>query len=520
MVHSLEITLPPEKVSDRDALYRTAARAAKTSLESVNAVIVERRSIDARSKNPVYRLKVQVYIGENPAEQSSSFSFKQANRGKRIAIIGSGPAGLFAALTLLEHGITPVVFERGKNVRERRRDLRAIQQFHTVNPDSNYCFGEGGAGTYSDGKLYTRSTKRGDIKRILSLLVHHGAHPDILIDAHPHIGSNKLPKVIEAMRNTILQYGGEIHFDSRLTDIYNKNGALAGVVINDTTEYPFEHLILATGHSARDIYYLMEKRGIAMTCKPFALGVRVEHPQQFINKRMYHSEKAMSSLPAASYSLTCTIGGKGTFSFCMCPGGIIVPSATMPDEIVVNGMSMSRRDSLYANSGFVTTVDESDFREAGFSGVFAGLHFQQMIEHAAYRISRSQKAPAQRLTEFLAGNAPGSVPKSSYIPGLHPAAVHELFPEAVYHRLKEGFHQAGKKIPGFISDEAVVCAPESRTSSPVTIIRDSVNLESPSLKGLYPVGEGAGYAGGIVSAAMDGERAARVIAQKINTFKV
>lgn len=505
-------------LSDKEALYKAAAKELKTSRESITALTIERRSIDARSRNPVYRLRLHVYIGEHPPSASVEFKFFPTDPKKKVAIIGSGPAGLFAALTLIENGITPVIFERGKNVRDRRRDLRAIQQFSTVNPDSNYCFGEGGAGTYSDGKLYTRSNKRGDIKRILSLFVYHGAHPDILIDAHPHIGSNKLPKVIEAVRNTIISCGGEIHFESKLTDIYTDAGAVRGIVINQSNQHRFDNVIIATGHSARDIFYLLNQHHAAMACKPFAIGVRVEHPQQFINRRMYHSDEAAANLPPAAYSLTCTSGSNGTFSFCMCPGGIIVPSATMDGEIVVNGMSMSRRDSRFANSGFVTTVNETDFAGSGFTGIFAGLQFQQMVEQGAFQMTGSQSAPAQRLTDFMSGSVTSSLPESSYIPGLHPALLKELFPSGVYQRLLDGFRQADKKIPGFISEDAVVCAPESRTSSPVNILRDSESLQNPAIAGLYPAGEGAGYAGGIVSAAMDGELVANVISRKINTL--
>lgn len=518
MIYSCEIVLSPDKAGDKEELYIQAARKLKLNREEITAVIPERRSIDGRSRDPVFRIQVNVYTGELPSGNSYIFSFRPADASKRAAIIGAGPAGLFAAIKLIEHGITPVIIERGKNVRERRRDLRAIQQYSTVDPDSNYCFGEGGAGTYSDGKLYTRSTKRGDIKRILSLLVHHGAHPDILIDAHPHIGSNKLPKVIEAIRNTILECGGEIHFNSRVTDIYTEHNRITGLQVNGSTDFVFNQIILATGHSARDIFRLLYNRKIAMESKPFALGVRIEHPQEFINRKQYHNSKYIPLLPAASYTITCQVEGKGAFSFCMCPGGIIVPAATRPGEIVVNGMSMSRRDSKYANSGFVVTVDLPDFEKHGFGGVFAGLDFQQMIEQRAFALTGSQKAPAQRVTDFLNDRVSHSLPPASYIPGFKSVSLNEVFPEGLTSSLKSALRMADKKLTGFISEEAVICAPESRTSSPITVLRDRDTLESISHQGLFPAGEGCGYAGGIISAAIDGERCAASLIQKYFSF--
>lgn len=517
MIYSCEIVLTPDKAGDKEELYLHAARKLKLSREEITAVVPERRSIDGRGRDPVFRLQVSVYTDELPSASPYIFNFRPANPSKRAAIIGSGPAGLFAAIKLIEHGITPVIFERGKNVRDRRKDLRAIQQFNTVNPDSNYCFGEGGAGTYSDGKLYTRSTKRGDIKRTLSLLVHHGAHPDILIDAHPHIGSNKLPRVVEALRDTILNCGGEIHFNSRVTDIYTDKNRVTGLQINNEKDFTFAQIILATGHSARDIFRMLERRQIAMESKPFAMGVRVEHPQELINRKQYHNSKYMPLLPAASYSITCQVGGKGAFSFCMCPGGIIVPAATSPGEIVVNGMSMSRRDSKYANSGFVVTVDKLDFERHGFGGVFAGLDYQQMIEQKAFALTGSQQAPAQRVTDFLADRLSSTLPPASYIPGFKAVPLAEVFPAELTSALKSALRMAEKKFNGFTSEEAVICAPESRTSSPVTVLRDRETLESTSHLGLYPAGEGCGYAGGIISAAIDGERCAASLVQKYFT---
>ncbi|MCC6551314.1 MAG: FAD-dependent oxidoreductase [Ignavibacteriaceae bacterium] len=514
MIYSCEIVLTPDKAGEKEELYIQAARKLKLGREEITAVVPERRSIDGRSRDPVFRMQVSVYTNELPSGNTYIFNFRPADASKRVAIIGSGPAGLFAAIKLIEHGITPVIFERGKNVRDRRKDLRAIQQFNTVNPDSNYCFGEGGAGTYSDGKLYTRSTKRGDIKRTLSLLVHHGAHPDILIDSHPHIGSNKLPKVVEALRNTIQNCGGEIHFDSRVTDIYTDKNRITGLQINGSKDFTFNQIILATGHSARDVFRMLERRSIAMESKPFAVGVRIEHPQELINRKQYHNSKFIPLLPAASYSITCQVGGKGAFSFCMCPGGIIVPAATSPGEIVVNGMSMSRRDSKFANSGFVVTVDHQDFERHGFGGVFAGIDYQQMIEQKAFSATGSQQAPAQRVTDFLADQVSSSLPSASYIPGFMSVPLAELFPASLTSDLKVALKMANQKLRGFTSEEAVICAPESRTSSPVTVLRNRETLESTSHQGLFPAGEGCGYAGGIISAAIDGERCAASLIQK------
>lgn len=514
MIYSCEIVLTPDKAGDKEELYIQAARKLKLNRGEITAVVPERRSIDGRSRDPVYRIQASVYTNELPSGSPYQFNFTPSDASKRAAIVGSGPAGLFAALKLIELGVTPVIFERGKNVRDRRRDLRAIQQFDTVNPDSNYCFGEGGAGTYSDGKLYTRSTKRGDIKRILSLLVHHGAHPDILIDAHPHIGSNKLPKVIEAIRNTILECGGEIHFGSRVTDIYTENNRISGLQVNGSTDFVFNQIILAPGHSARDVFRMLERRNFALESKPYALGVRIEHPQELINRKQYHNSKYIPLLPAASYSITCQTEGKGAFSFCMCPGGIIVPAATSPGEIVVNGMSMSRRDSKFANSGFVVTVDQRDFEQQGFGGIFAGMEFQQFIEQRAFSTTGTQQAPAQRVTDFLNGITSNSLPPASYIPGFKSVPLAEIFTEEITSALQSALRMADKKLSGFISEEAVICAPESRTSSPVTVLRDKETLESTSHQGLYPAGEGCGYAGGIISAAIDGERTAMALFQK------
>jgi uncharacterized FAD-dependent dehydrogenase len=433
-----------------------------------------------------------------------------------VIIVGAGPAGLFAALELIELGFKPVVFDRGKDVQARRRDLRAIQQFGEVNPHSNYCFGEGGAGTYSDGKLYTRSHKRGNIEKALRLLVEHGAVSDILIDAHPHIGSNKLPKIVANIRETIRHYGGEVHFESHVTDLVLEDGRLQGVIVNGETEHRAAATILATGHSARDIYYLLRRHAIRMEAKPFALGVRIEHPQPLVDQIQYRQRPRDPYLPAASYRLACQVQDRGVFSFCMCPGGLVVPAATAPGEIVVNGMSLSRRDSPYANSGTVVAVELEDLQAYQQHGVFAGLAFQQAVEQTMWRHGDGgQQGPALRLPDFVAGRLSADLPASSYIPGLYPAPLFDLLPAGIYERLRQGVQTFGRKMKGYFTAEANVIGTESRTSSPVRIPRDPQSCEHPETPGLFPSGEGAGYAGGIISAAMDGQRVARAIAVRV-----
>jgi len=399
-------------------------------------------------------------------------------------------------------------------VRARRRDLRAIQQFDEVNPNSNYCFGEGGAGTYSDGKLYTRSHKRGDIYKVLKLLVEHGAKSDIMVDAHPHIGSNKLPKIVANIRETILQYGGEIHFESHVSDFILENSTMRGVIVNHTEEHYADAIILATGHSARDIYELLQRRNIRIEAKPFALGVRIEHAQQLIDKIQYNQSPREENLPASSYKLVCQVENRGVFSFCMCPGGLVVPAATAPGEIVVNGMSMSRRDSAYANSGTVVAIEEEDLKPFREHGVFAGLALQKNVEQAMFNFGDgSQKAPAQRLTDFVRGKISTSLPDSSYIPGLISAPLHELLPPFIAKKLQIAVQEFGRKMRGYYTEEANVIGTESRTSAPIRIPRDRTTYMHPEVQGFFPCGEGAGYAGGIVSAAMDGQNVARAVAK-------
>ena len=425
---------------------------------------------------------------------------------------------MWAALRCLELGFKPVVFERGKKVQERRRDLKAINQEHVVNEDSNYCFGEGGAGTYSDGKLYTRSLKRGDVRRIFESLVHHGATDQILVDAHPHIGTNKLPKIVQNIRQTILSHGGEIHFESRVTDFTIKNNKLLALQLHHGHEIPVSRVILATGHSARDVFHLLKDKAIAMKAKSFAMGVRVEHPQQIIDSIQYHCKGQRSELlPPAAYSVVQQVNQRGVYSFCMCPGGFIVPAATAPGEVVVNGMSPSKRNNLFANSGIVVEINvDKDIPKYEKFGVLKGLEYQKDLERLAFTAGgRSQSAPAQRLTDFVEGKLSQDLNPTSYQPGLKAAPLHSLLPKLIGSRLRAGFTEFGKKMHGYYTAEANIVGVESRTSSPVTIPRND-HLEHIEIAGLFPCGEGGGYAGGIVSAAMDGERCAEAAIKGLN----
>lgn len=434
-----------------------------------------------------------------------------------MLIAGAGPAGLFAALRLIEAGVKPVILERGKDVRARRRDLAALNKTGIVNPDSNYCFGEGGAGTYSDGKLYTRSNKRGDINRILNIFVHFGAEDKIMIDAHPHIGTNKLPHIITAMREQIINSGGEVHFEQKVSAIQISNGAVTGVQTATGQVFEGKQLILATGHSARDIFIMLHQQNILLEAKPFALGVRVEHPQELIDSAQYHCSVRGEYLPPASYSLVEQVEGRGVFSFCMCPGGIIAPAATDPGELVVNGWSPSKRNNPFANSGIVVTVDESDFAPFAHHGPLAAMYFQQAVEKQAYHAGGGNfVAPAQRMTDFVNKKISASLPECSYVPGLNSADLRSVLPQVVHQRLAGAFKAFGRKMKGYYTENAVLVATESRTSSPVRIPRNNDTLEHPQVAGLYPCAEGAGYAGGIVSAAMDGERVAAIIAAKLS----
>ena len=503
-VTSVDVLLSPRKASSETEVRVAAARAAKISLSDVRDVRVVKRSIDARGRNPMLQLRVELSTG-GPFDPPVTAPPELPHVGKKptVVIVGAGPAGLFAALRAIELGLRPLVLERGKDVRARRLDLAAITQRGEVDPDSNYCFGEGGAGTYSDGKLYTRSGKREDIARILATFVAYGASPDILVDAHPHIGTNKLPNIIAAMREGILRAGGEVRFGARVTGLVVRDGQVRGVTLRDGTTVDATRVVLATGHSARDIFELLAAQGIAIERKDFALGVRVEHPQTMVDELRYRTKERGAYLPPASYSEVVQVDGLGVYTFCMCPGGIVAPCATSPGEIVTNGWSPSKRNNPFASSGVVVEVRGPK----GDGGPLSGIAYQRAVERAAWEAGGGkQVAPGQRLVDFCEGRLSSDLPTSSYPPGLAPARVDSVLPPEIAERLQQGLRLFGKRMRGYYTNEAVVIAVESRTSSPVRIPRDDETLEHPTVRGLFPCGEGAGYAGGIVSAAMDGER--------------
>lgn len=521
MIKEVEIGLSPYEASQTEKYTVFFAKHCGLKEGEIKHIELLKRSLDARSKLPRFLIRAMVYINELPKEtETPTYHPKELNKKYTVLIAGAGPAGLFAALRLLESGIKPIVIERGKDVRARRRDLAAINKDHVVNSESNYCFGEGGAGTYSDGKLYTRSDKRGNIKRVLELLVWHGAKEEILYEAHPHIGTNKLPELISKIRETILQAGGEIHFNTRLDDIVVNNNVFEGIQTNTLGKLTAKALILATGHSARDIFELFDRKKLLIEAKPYAMGLRIEHPQELIDKIRYRCETRGEYLPAAAYSLVhqVTVKGiqRGVFSFCMCPGGFIVPAATAPGEVVVNGMSPSRRDSKFANSGMVVAINAEDMAAYSEYGALAGLQMQRELEQkACIMAGNTQTAPAQRLMDFINKKTTSSFADTSYQPGLAAVDMYELLPEHISLRLREGFKAFGEKMKGFLTNEAQLVGVESRTSSPVKIPRNNDTLEHLQVKGLYPCGEGAGYAGGIVSAAIDGMRCAEQVVAKL-----
>ncbi|MEP3838765.1 MAG: FAD-dependent protein [Algibacter sp.] len=511
MVKEIQLRITLKEEEQPNILVLKSAIKLDIDRQDITGVKILRKSIDARKPKIILNYKVAVYIREALQKSSAyQFEYKNVSKAKPIHIIGFGPAGMYAALRCIELGFKPIVLERGKNVQDRRRDLKAINQDHFVNEDSNYCFGEGGAGTYSDGKLYTRSLKRGDVRRIFENLVFHGATDQILIDAHPHIGTNKLPKVVQNIRETILNFGGEIHFETRVTDFVIKDNQIKAIELQNGNVLDVEKVILATGHSARDIFYLLHRKAIALEAKSFAMGVRVEHPQHIIDSIQYHcSGNRHELLPAASYGLVEQVKDRGVYSFCMCPGGFIVPAATANGEVVVNGMSPSKRNNLFANSGIVVEINvDTDLPKYEQFGVLKGLEYQKNLERLAFTAGgRSQVAPAQRLTDFVEGKLSTTLNDTSYQPGLKSAPLHSLLPKFIGGRLRKGFEAFGKKMKGYYTEEANIVGVESRTSSPVSIPRKE-NLQHTQITNLYPCGEGGGYAGGIVSAAMDGERCA------------
>lgn len=519
MPQELLLQVSPEIAANDLLLKDHLSKQIKVSVSEIQHISILKRSIDARQKAVKINLKVLIYLKGEPVQQQKIQlpDYGNVTAAQEVIVVGAGPAGLFAALQLVELGLKPIVIERGKDVRGRRRDLKAINVEHLVNEDSNYCFGEGGAGTYSDGKLYTRSKKRGDVTRILELFVAFGASEDILIEAHPHIGTNKLPQIIQDIREKIIECGGQVLFETRLTDILIKNNEVQGIVTQKGDTILANKIILATGHSARDIFELLDRKKIFIEAKPFALGVRAEHPQSLIDSIQYNCDYRGEFLPPAPYSIVKQVGGRGMYSFCMCPGGVIAPCATSPGEVVTNGWSPSKRDQATANSGIVIELQLEDFKPFAKFGALAGMEFQKSIEQRAWHLAgQTQKVPAQRMIDFTRGQVSSDIPKTSYVPGTTSVEMGQVFPEFLTKILREGFTEFGKSMRGYLTNEAVLHAPESRTSSPVRIPRDPMTYEHMQIKGLYPCGEGAGYAGGIISAAIDGEKCALMIGAILN----
>jgi len=519
MSQLIQISILPEQQENHAFILKCGLKKANLNPSVIKDWRIRKRSIDARQKQIKLNLQLEFWLAGENREKIPPFIPKNVHSAKKIAIIGAGPAGLYAALRAIEAGLKPIIFERGKDVRSRRRDLAKINKEQLVNPESNYCFGEGGAGTYSDGKLYTRSKKRGNVLKAIEWFVHFGADADILVDAHPHIGTNKLPKIITAMREAIVAFGGEVHFNSKLTDIHIENQAIKSIEINDKDWFDFTDVVLATGHSARDIFYLLHHKKIKIEAKPFALGVRIEHQQQLINSIQYHGDDENPYLPPASYSLVEQVEGMGVYSFCMCPGGIIAPCATSQKEVVTNGWSPSKRNNPYSNSGIVVSISPEDLPHYKKDNPFVCLEFQQQVEQDCWEAAgKTQQVPAQRMIDFVENRISEDFPKTSYQPGIVSVNLNEVLPEMIAKRLRVAFVAFGKKMNGYYTNQAVLHAPESRTSSPILIPRNTETLEHVKIKGLYPCGEGAGYAGGIISAAIDGINCVDKIAAKLAPF--
>lgn len=516
MSQLVQLQIVPE-ISKNDGELRKLIQQQLQLTHSNFEFVWRKKSIDARGRKIKINASLEVYFeGESIEKSTKKFQFQNVSSKPEIHIVGMGPAGLYAALQAIESGYKPILYDRGKDVKSRRRDLAKLNKEGEVNPDSNYCFGEGGAGTYSDGKLYTRSKKRGDVLKALHWLVDFGADESILVDAHPHIGTNKLPKLIENIRTLILEAGGEVHFETKLTDIHVQEGELKGITLNSTEYKSLNNLILATGHSARDIFYLLHAKGIRLESKPFALGVRIEHTQQLIDTIQYHGRLNDEFIPPASYSLVAQIDGKGVYSFCMCPGGIIAPCSTEKEEVVTNGWSPSKRNNPYSNSGIVVGISPNDL-SGDIDDPFICLDFQKKVEKDCWEIAgKTQKVPAQCMVDFIENRISKDFPRSSYVPGIVSVDLNQVLPSLISERLKKAFIEFDKKMPGYLTNDAVLHAPESRTSSPVQIPRDSITLMHPDVIGLYPCAEGAGYAGGIISAAIDGMNCVNAFVERMN----
>ncbi|GAB6012751.1 NAD(P)/FAD-dependent oxidoreductase [Viscerimonas tarda] len=517
MQKDVDLRITPKQAADADTIKTIFSAETGVLYRDITSVRILRRSIDARQRNIFVNLRVRAYINETAPEiQFERVTYPDVSYSPKAIVVGAGPAGLFAALRLIELGICPVVVERGKNVKDRKQDTALMNREHIVNPESNYCFGEGGAGAFSDGKLYTRSNKRGNIAKILTVFCQHGANSDILVDAHPHIGTDKLPDIIEKMRLQIIESGGEIHFLTRMDALILENKEVKGIETN-TGQTFYGPVILATGHSARDVYRMLHRQGVRIEAKSMAIGVRIEHPAELIDQIQYHNPEGRGEyLPAAEYSFVEQVNGRGVYSFCMCPGGIIVPAASNGRQVVVNGMSSSNRGSKWSNSGIVTEIHPEDFPEYAKYGELSLLHFQEELEEQAWiHGGKTQVAPAQRMDDFVNKRLSKDLPPTSYAPGIVSSPLHEWMPQPISSRLQEAFGLVEKKHRGYLSNEAVLLGVESRSSSPVRIVRDRESLQHTEIAGLYPCGEGAGYAGGIVSAAMDGEKCAEAIALRL-----